>query len=77
MKKPFIPVEHHATLAKLYFETGIPLDRLPYTQEFEQLHCKFCAQSHYGASLNQLWEQLVSLRKRYQLAKIRKRRDAV
>ena len=67
-----IPIEHHLLLSKLYQEAGVPLDRLPYTPQFEQLHAQFCAQSRMSAALQEVWEQLWKLRKSNHLAKIRK-----
>ena len=75
--KCVIPVEHHSLLAKLYQETGVPLDRLPYTPHFEHLHAQFCAQAKLGVAPQKLWEQLMYLRKVNKLTKIGKRKTEV
>lgn len=73
-KQP-IPIEHHVLLAKLYQEAGVPLDRLAYTPEFDDLHVRFCALSRIGATRKCVWDQLVTLRKSNHLTKIGRKKN--
>jgi len=49
-------------LSDLYASTGRPLDDLPYTEEFDQLHGAFC-RKYPGKSQRDVMERLFRLRK--------------
>lgn len=71
-KKHYIPIEYHSLLSKLYQETGLASDHLPYTPEFETLYANFCAKSRLAVGPHLVWEQLTSLRKGGKLSTTRK-----
>lgn len=50
-------------LASLYAEQRWPLDKLPYTDEFDDMLEKFCDHSEQVISARDFWRLLVRLRK--------------
>jgi hypothetical protein len=68
-----IPKQHSVLLATIYQTAGIPLDKLPYTEDFEKLHAEFCVQSRCAVTMRQLWQELVSLRKSGLLPRLQRR----
>jgi hypothetical protein len=59
-----------------YRRTGIPLDKLPYTQEFSQM--VHDATAEYGPAVVShytVWRKLVSLRKEGQLPRVGRGND--
>lgn len=64
-------------LAKLYSDLGVPLDKLPYTTEFDRLQAEFCAQGKIAITARQLWRELISLRKTGLLPRLRTVRGVV
>ena len=71
-RKSYIPAQHLPLLARLYSETGISVDRLPYTPPFDQLYAKFCAQSRLAVTPHELWEELIAMRKGKLLSTMKK-----
>ena len=55
--------EQASTLNVLYWESGVALDSLPYTDEYEQLHGHFALKTGVRASKRSLYRVLVSMRK--------------
>ncbi len=51
-------------LLELYKQSGLPLDRLPYTSEFENLFTTFAAENPSTFTRSDLWYALTYLRKR-------------
>ncbi len=75
-----IPSAHAKWIKSRYVETDIPLDRLPYTIEFDRLfvefHDRFLDASKLSSCPNtksQFWQLLTSMRKGGYLPKLRKK----
>jgi hypothetical protein len=62
-----------ATAARLAAESGLPLDRLPYTDEFESLYERFVVLTGAACSRHQCWWALVDARKRGLVGSLRRR----
>lgn len=56
-------------LIQLYSRQSVPLDRLPYTTEFENLFALYVEQSCRKITRNEVWRRLVQIRKAKQLPK--------
>lgn len=64
--------EHIKTLVKMYLEIGIPLDQLPHTREMEQLGTLLRIAEGKGFTLKEIWHDLVGLRKKGALPRLRR-----
>lgn len=67
--------EHAQVLSKLYAETGVPVDRLPYTPQFETIRDGLIAATGQPYSALEVWKTLVYLRKSGRLPKVRAMRQ--
>lgn len=54
---------------RLYAEQPTPIDQLPYTEEFDDLHADFVIESHFQISKIRFWRMLIGLRKNGKLPK--------
>lgn len=63
---------HKVLLGELYRDTGLTLDELPYTEEFETLYTTFVARSGLALGRQEFWRALANLRKASRL--VRKKR---
>ena len=62
--------------AELAAQCGVPIDRLPYTDEFSRLHGEFVAIIGYPCTLHKFWWCMLDARKRGLLKSIRHRNGA-
>jgi hypothetical protein len=51
-----------SSLLAIYKDTGIPLDRLPYTKELDMLHAKFVASTGRVLTIGNIYQILIQLR---------------
>ena len=59
-----IPSKILTLAANIASESSVPLDRLPYTEQFDSLYDNFLSQTRVHCSKNQFWLYLLSARKR-------------
>jgi hypothetical protein len=50
-------------IRSLYKKMDIPLDRLPYTVDFELMLSNYCLLTQSVSTLGELWRELIKLRK--------------
>ena len=50
--------------AEIAAETGVPLDRLPYTDDFDEVHTLFVDRLGRSCSKSETWLSLIGARKR-------------
>ena len=55
---------HRQALAELYKQTGLTVDQLPYTDDFERLYTEFVARTGSALTRNEVWRALANVRKR-------------
>jgi hypothetical protein len=58
-------------LAECYQHLGVAADRLPYTEEFEQLYEEVLGRTGVGLTRAELWRMLANARKRGALPRVR------
>lgn len=58
---------------RLYQETGVPLDRLPYTDVFEKMLGAFTRETKLILTLREFYTELLKLRKFGQLGKLNRK----
>ena len=61
--------------AQIARTSTVPLDRLPYTEQFEILYQAFCDQLKREITQHDFWQALLSARKRGLVGSRRKRKE--
>lgn len=54
---------HRQVVAELYSQCELTRDDLPYTDEFDQLHARFCEKTGRQLSKHEFWRVLSSIGK--------------
>lgn len=58
-----LSVAHRQVIADLYNQCPLSRDELPYTDEFDTLHRRFCEQTGRQLSKHEFWRALSSIGK--------------
>lgn len=64
------PASKISIVKRLYQKYGIPLDKLPYTTEFEEMMAEFAKESRMVLNLKMFYTGLLKLRKSGKLGKL-------
>ena len=65
-----LPASKVSIVKRLYRKYGVPLDKLPYTTEFERMIGEFAGETKMAFTLREFYTELLRLRKSGQLGKL-------
>ena len=63
-------MSHREQLARVYSQVGVPLDRLPYSDEMDRVVATIATAEGKATTCREVWHELVNLRKSGKLPRV-------